>query len=128
MKRILGLDLGTNSIGWAVVNATPKKDEREKIHGIEALGCRIIPMDAAILGDFDRGNSISQTAERTRLRGIRHLVERHLLRRERLHRVLDILGFLPPHYAQELDRYGKILKDKEGHLQKPVFSQISLRV
>lgn len=116
MKRILGLDLGTNSIGWAVVNATPKKDEREKIHGIEALGCRIIPMDAAILGDFDRGNSISQTAERTRLRGIRHLVERHLLRRERLHRVLDILGFLPPHYAQELDRYGKILKDKEPKL------------
>ena len=31
----------------------------------------IIPMDAAMIGDFNKGNSISQTAERTRLRGIR---------------------------------------------------------
>ena len=29
--------------------------------------------------------------------------ERYLLRRERLHRILDILGFLPFHFAQDLD-------------------------
>ena len=49
-------------------------------------------MDAAILGDFDKGNSVSQTAERTRFRGVRRLRERQLLRRERLHKVLKILG------------------------------------
>ena len=66
-------------------------------------GSRIIPMDAAILGDFDRGNSTSQTAERTRFRGVRRLRERCLLRRERLHKVLHILGFLPEHYSEQIN-------------------------
>ncbi|MBO7234826.1 MAG: type II CRISPR RNA-guided endonuclease Cas9 [Paludibacteraceae bacterium] len=112
MKKILGLDLGTNSIGWAVVNA----DENGNPIGIDGMGSRIIPMDAATLGDFDRGISISQTAERTRLRGVRHLLERCLLRRERLHRVLDILGFLPSHYLQALNRYGQIKEGEEPKL------------
>lgn len=116
MKNILGLDLGTNSIGWAVVNRMTNKEGSEQLVNIQASGSRIIPMDAAILGDFNKGNSISQTAERTRLRGIRRLCERYLLRRERLHRILGILGFLPFHYAQELDRYGKIRKGKEPKL------------
>ena len=116
MKRILGLDLGTNSIGWAVVLGELNADESFQLAGIEASGSRIIPMDAAMLGDFDRGNSISQTAERTRLRGIRHLLERCLLRRERLHRVLDILGFLPSHYSQALNRYGQIKEGEEPKL------------
>ena len=115
MKRILGLDLGTNSIGWAIVKAKYNNEEIQ-LMGIEAAGSRIIPMDAATLGDFDRGNSISQTAERTRLRGIRHLLERCLLRRERLHRVLDILGFLPLHYSQVLNRYGQIKEGEEPKL------------
>ena len=70
MKRIIGLDLGTNSIGWAVLLAETEENGNVQLKRIEASGSRIIPMDAAMLGDFDRGNSISQTAERTRLRGI----------------------------------------------------------
>jgi len=116
MKRILGLDLGTNSIGWAVLLAEIDENGNVQLQCIEAAGSRIIPMDAAMLGDFDRGNSISQTAERTRLRGIRHLLERCLLRRERLHRVLDILGFLPSHYSQALNRYGQIKEGEEPKL------------
>lgn len=115
MKKILGLDLGPNSIGWSIV----KKEEDEngsRLIGIEVAGSRIIPMDAATLGDFGKGNSISQTKERTRLRGIRRLGERFLLRRERLHRVLARLDFLPPHYAKELDRYGHFLKGTEPKL------------
>lgn len=110
MKKILGLDLGTNSIGWAVVN------EGEKLEGIEATGSRIIPMDATILGDFDKGNSVSQTAVRTGLRGTRRLHERYLLRRERLHRVLSVMDFLPKHYAEKLDKYGHFLKESEPKL------------
>lgn len=113
MKKILGLDLGTNSIGWAVILADINEDGNLELYRIEASGSRIIPMDAAILGDFDRGNSISQTAERTRMRGIRHLRERELLRRERLHRVLNLCKFLPCHYADKLDRYGHFLKNEE---------------
>lgn len=117
MKKILGLDLGTNSIGWAVVNAEEVNRENEtsflKPIGIDAAGSRIIPMDAAILGDFDKGNSVSQTKERTSFRGIRRLRERCLLRRERLHRVLKLLDFLPEHFAKELNRYGQFTTDSD---------------
>lgn len=44
MRTILGLDLGTNSIGWAVINSVIK-EQTERIW-IEMAGSRIIPMDA----------------------------------------------------------------------------------
>lgn len=111
-KTILGLDLGTNSIGWALI----EQDFDNKQGKILGLGSRIIPMSQDILGEFGKGNSISQTAERTGYRGIRRLRERHLLRRERLHRVLNILGFLPEHYIGNIDfqkRYGQFIPDSE---------------
>jgi CRISPR/Cas system Type II protein with McrA/HNH and RuvC-like nuclease domain len=71
MANILGLDLGTNSIGWAVVS----KNEENKIEELKGLGSRIIPMSQDILGKFDSGNSISQTAERTGFRGVKKPTE-----------------------------------------------------
>lgn len=115
MKTILGLDLGTNSVGWALI----KQDFKNKKGEILGLGSRIIPMSQDILGEFERGNSISQTAERTRLRGVRRLRERHLLRRERLHRILNVIGFLPQHYANKIDfdvHLGKFLPETETKL------------
>ena len=112
MKRILGLDLGSNSIGWGLI----KQDFKQKEGKIIASGSRIIPMDQGILGDFEKGNTVSQTAERTFYRSTRKLRQRHLLRRERLHRVLHILGFLPTHYDRQIDfskRYGKFIGDIE---------------
>ncbi|MGL5235458.1 MAG: type II CRISPR RNA-guided endonuclease Cas9 [Empedobacter falsenii] len=114
-KNILGLDLGTNSIGWALV----QQDFENKQGKIFGLGSRIIPMDAGQIGKFAEGTSISQTAERTGYRGIRRLRERHLLRRERLHRVLNILVFLPQHYAKEINftkRFGKFINHAEPKL------------
>lgn len=111
MKKILGLDLGTNSIGWALVDRDANK--------ILGMGSRIIPMSQDVLGNFDKGNSVSQTAERTRFRGTRRLRERHLLRRERLHRVLHILGFLPVHYERYIDfekRLGQFINEAEPKL------------
>jgi CRISPR-associated endonuclease Csn1 len=109
--RILGLDIGTNSVGWALVDYAEKK--------ILGTGVRVIPMSQDVLGDFGKGNSVSQTAERTHYRSIRRLRERHLLRRERLHRVLNILRFLPDHYASQIDfdkRPGKFLPETEPKL------------
>ena len=114
-KKILGLDLGTNSIGWALI----KQDFENKQGEILGMGSRIIPMSQDILGEFDKGNSISQTAERTGYRSVRRLRERHLLRRERLHRVLNVLGFLPSHYAAQIDfqqRLGKFIAETEPKL------------
>ena len=109
MKKILGLDLGTNSIGWALID----QDFENKQGKILGMGSRIIPMPMDKLGEFEKGNSISQTAERTGFRGIRRLRERHLLRRERLHRVLNILGFLPEHYSIQIDFINHLGQFKE---------------
>lgn len=114
-KTILGLDLGTNSIGWALIKQDFDKREGE----ILGMGSRIIPMSQDVIGEFGKGNSISQTADRTRYRGVRRLRERFLLRRERLHRVLNILGFLPPHYRSQIDfskKLGKFINHSEPQI------------
>ena len=111
-KKILGLDLGTNSIGWALINQNTETQKKEIIK----LGARIIPMSEDILGKFDSGVTESDTAARTGFRGVRRLRERHLLRRERLHRVLNILNFLPEHYTKQIDfekRLGQYVKESE---------------
>ena len=95
MTKILGLDLGTNSIGWALV------DSEE--HKIIKAGSRIIPMDAATMGDYEKGNLKSAASERTDFRGARRLYERAILRRERLLRVLHTIGFLPKSFEKQID-------------------------
>lgn len=116
MKNILGLDLGTNSIGWALVS----KDDEGKFVSNMKLGSRIIPMSQDVLGKFDSGVTQSQTAERTGYRGTRRLRERCLLRRERLLRVLHILGFLPEHFDNAIGwnkddkkTFGKFIDESE---------------
>lgn len=117
MKKVLGLDLGTNSIGWAVVNANETIRDNDTTYlkpiSISSAGSRIIPMSADILGDFDKGNSISQTAERTRLRMARRIHERCILRRERMLRTLKTMKFLPEHFAEKIDQFGKFVDDSE---------------
>ncbi len=95
MSRILGLDLGTNSIGWALID--------DNDHNIIKAGSRIIPMDAATMGDYEKGNLKSAASERTDLRGKRRLYERATLRRERLLRVLHTMGFLPQSFESQID-------------------------
>lgn len=115
IKTILGLDLGTNSIGWALI----KQNFENKYGEILGMGSRIIPMSQDILGEFGKGNSVSQTAARTDYRATRRLRERFLLRRERLHRVLNVLNFLPEHYASQIDfdkRFGKFKVETEPKL------------
>ncbi len=114
MKRILGLDLGTNSIGWALINT----DFDKKVGNIKGIGVRIIPMGQDVLGKFDAGVSISQTADRTHYRGVRRLYQRDNLRRDRLHRVLNVLGFLPDHYTSQIDFEKHLGQFKKGEEPK----------
>jgi len=100
MKKFLGLDLGTNSIGWALIAI----DHENGIVKIIALGSRILPMDAGEIGDFETSGKIkSAAAARTEKRGQRRLNERCLLRRDRLHLALNLLEALPQHYKLEID-------------------------
>ena len=115
MKKILGLDLGTNSIGWGLI----EHDLGKQVGKILGAGSRIIPMSQDIIGKFDSGVTISQTAQRTEYRSTRRLYARNKLRRERLHRVLNIIGFLPTHYAEAIDfdrRLGQFIEGQEVKL------------
>lgn len=121
MKKILGLDLGPNSIGWAIVNKAEDKqenasDNNNEKSSIEACGSRIIPMNAEQLDNFGKGVKVSATAERTLFRGTRRRYERGHLRRSRLNVVLSILGLLPDHYLNKLDSHGNFIDDSEPKL------------
>lgn len=91
MKKILGLDLGTNSIGWAVVNA----DENEKPISIESMGSRIVPLTADDTNEFTKGNAISKNQSRTEKRTARKGYDRYQLRRNKLTLELRKLNMLP---------------------------------
>jgi CRISPR-associated endonuclease Csn1 len=79
MAKILGLDLGTNSMGWALID-----DKQNKILGI---GSRIFPMGVENLGDGD--GELSKNASRTGARGVRRQFFRRRLRKKILLKALS---------------------------------------
>lgn len=85
MKKILGLDLGTNSIGWAVVHEAEKEDEQSSI---VKLGVRVNPLTVDEISNFEKGKSITTNAERTLKRGARRNLQRYKLRRDNLIEIL----------------------------------------
>ncbi len=85
-KTILGLDLGTNSIGWALIDKSDKK--------ILGMGSRVIPMGAE-LSKFEQGQAQTKNAVRRTSRGARRLNKRYKQRRNKLIYVLQQLGMLP---------------------------------
>ncbi len=120
IKRYLGLDLGTNSIGWALVEI----DHENRIVTILGLGSRIIPMDEQEISAFDKGNKIvSAAADKTAKKSSRKNNYRFAIRRDRLHCVLNLLSMLPKDYSINVDfetvdgkRNGKFKKYKEPKL------------
>ena len=91
MKKILGLDLGTNSIGWAVVNEAENADEQSSI---VKLGVRVNPLTVDELTNFEKGKSITTNANRTLKRSMRRNLQRYKLRRKKLIEILKTNGFI----------------------------------
>lgn len=91
MKKILGLDLGTNSIGWAVVNEAENQTENSSII---KLGVRVNPLTVDELLNFEKGKSITTNADRTLKRSMRRNLQRYKLRRSHLIEVLKERGFI----------------------------------
>lgn len=91
MKKILGLDLGTSSIGWALINEA--ENEREK-SSIIKLGVRVNPLTVDELSNFERGKTITTTADRTLKRSMRRNLQRYKLRRANLIEILKENKFI----------------------------------
>lgn len=117
IQHILGLDLGTNSIGWALVEV----DHQHHIVRIMMMGSRIIPMDPLEIAKFENGSHLDSAASvRREAKQVRRMNERFILRRDRLNYVLNLYSMLPEHYLIEIDfetpdglRSGKFKKGKE---------------
>lgn len=103
-KLVFGLDLGSNSIGWAVVHegTDPLKDPSKVI----SLGVRTIHFDTFVKSDdggevkgdpadfFNAGKGVSPNASRTIKRGMRRKLQRYKLRRKNLLEILRKASFI----------------------------------
>ena len=80
MKKILGLDLGTTSIGYALVleGETPEQSQ------IIQIGARVNPLTTDEQINFEKGKPVTLNADRTLKRGARRTLDRYQLRRENL--------------------------------------------
>ncbi len=130
MKKILGLDLGTNSVGSAVVLYN---DEKDTLQEIVHMGSRIVPM-----GDektaFEQGQKITKNEGRRMKRGSRRLNQRYKLRRNNLIKALKAMGLLDVSYDAKSDfletsLLGKNLTDEQVYelRSKAVTGKISAK-
>jgi CRISPR-associated endonuclease Csn1 len=90
IMKVLGLDLGSNSVGWALLEY--HNGELERILG---AGSRIVPLSPDLKTAFERGNTLSKTADRRMKRGARRLNHRFKMRRDNLLKFFETVGALP---------------------------------
>lgn len=106
MAKILGLDLGTNSVGWAVV----QKESGEDFQLLEK-GVRIFQEGVKI----EKGVEGSKAAERTGYRSARRIKYRRKLRKINTLKALLAFGYCPALCNEELRawQYKKIYPQHE---------------
>ncbi|MGK6344342.1 type II CRISPR RNA-guided endonuclease Cas9 [Chryseobacterium sp. DT-3] len=90
-KYILGLDLGTNSIGWALIEV----DENNIPIRIIAMGSRIISLSSNDRDEFQRGLSITKNQSRTINRTQRKGYDRKQLKKGDLKKFLNRYNIFP---------------------------------
>ncbi len=91
MKKVLGLDLGTTSIGWAVVNQAETSEEKSSI--IKA-GVRVNPLTTDEKDAFEKGKAVTTNTDRRLKRSMRRNLQRYKLRRKELISILKELGWI----------------------------------
>lgn len=104
MRKIkLGLDIGTNSIGWTVVE---KQDKKYAFLEMEDENGNLIPTKGSYI--FQKGadaNENSKAAERRGFRGARKRLQRLILRKIATLKVLNKYGLCPIFEEGELNRW-----------------------
>lgn len=91
MKKVLGLDIGTASIGWAVVQID-KNDKKN--NEIVKCGVRVIPISTDENTNYNAGKAITTNAERAQKKAMRRNLQRRKLRRNGLLKNLTRIGII----------------------------------
>ncbi len=89
-RKVLGLDLGVGSIGWALLQM-----DNDKPQQIVALGSRIVPISNDDSDQFQKGQAITKNADRTQRRTARKGYDRYQQRRTLLTEALRQRNMLP---------------------------------
>ena len=97
MKRILGIDTGTNSLGWAVVDKDDAGD-----YTLVRKGSLIFQEGVKI----EKGIESSKASERTGHKALRKHYFRRRLRKIEVLKVLLKYGWCPPFFKQRNQRNG----------------------
>lgn len=113
-KHILGLDIGTNSIGWALLTAE-ERGERLVPVGIERTGVRIF--EAGVAGSIEQGRTESHAKARREARMLRRGVFRDGQRLRRAFRLLQEAGLLPGDPTRPSER-DQIIKQLDAELRR----------
>lgn len=113
MSLILGLDLGTNSVGWALMEAT---GETAIPNVVRDAGVRVF--DAGTDGDIESGRDESRNTARREARQQRRQGERRLRRRVRLLGVLQRAGLLPECDARSPEARHRMLRHLDATLRR----------
>jgi CRISPR-associated endonuclease Csn1 len=87
MTRVLGLDLGPNSVGWAIIDR-----KEDGTASFVDMGVRIFPEG---VDNFDTAKEVSRTEARRIARGMRRQIKRRKRRLATLRRALAECGLLP---------------------------------
>lgn len=114
-RKILGLDLGSTSIGFALI------EEIEGKRKIVTMGSRIIPLNIDDKNQFSQGQAISKNKDRTTQRTTRKGLDRYQQRRLKLGKELRKLNMYP-----ELELWKLPSLELFGLRDKAVKQQISL--
>jgi len=85
---VLGLDIGSNSLGWAVL-----KLENAECSGVLKTGVRIFP--AGVDGSLEKGREESHAAKRRQMRLQRRQTDRRRRRQIKIYNLLSSWGLLP---------------------------------
>jgi CRISPR-associated endonuclease Csn1 len=86
---VLGIDLGANSIGWAILDVDGDGPVDVRATGVRAF-------EAAAKGDLESGKEESCAQDRRMARGARRRLERIAMRSFGLFQLLQQNGMLPP--------------------------------
>lgn len=91
--KVLGLDIGSASIGWAVIEINDLLNSDIDILG---MGIRVIQYNGTEASGFSEGTGKTKCSERTRSRQMRRQLDRWQLHREQLKELLFKYGFMQP--------------------------------
>ncbi|MFA7257733.1 MAG: type II CRISPR RNA-guided endonuclease Cas9, partial [Kiritimatiellales bacterium] len=119
---ILGLDIGTASVGWAML----EKNERGNFHSIIASGVRIFEPGCEI--DVRTGKSSTKAADRRAKRQIRRMLNRRRRRMARFRHCLQRLGLLPGEedFGRKIYENDLIARDRIVKLNPTILPQSAI--